>query len=178
MTKQGVFEGLPLNHRENPAGAADTLLAKNAKLRKRCEELTDRCDDLEKRLVEQTRKADELQLQVRQMAEDHTNRNIRRSDPDTSFDAEKANRVYRKEQVQQFVQVFKEAGHGGLTDEQAHDAVGLKSHTPRVADMKRVGLLVATGERRQTKSGRGAKVYRLSQFAWEIMNDGTGKEEE
>jgi hypothetical protein len=86
---------------------------------------------------------------------------VRTGDGDTSREAEAANRLVRREQVQQFVVVFQDAGDRGLTDEEAHDAVGLQSHTPRVADMKRAGMLEPTGERRATKSGATAHVYRL-----------------
>lgn len=86
---------------------------------------------------------------------------VRNTDGDTSREAEEGNRAIRREQIQKFVAVFHAAGDDGLTDEQAHDAVGLQSHTPRVADMKRAGMLEPTGQRRATKSGATARVYRL-----------------
>lgn len=96
---------------------------------------------------------------------------VRTGDGDTSREAEAGNRLVRREQVQQFVAAFREAGGRGLTDEEAHDAVGLQSHTPRVADMKRAGMLEPTGERRATKSGATAHVYRLVN-EWKGQTDG------
>lgn len=96
---------------------------------------------------------------------------VRAADGDTSTDAEAANRLIRREQVQKFVTAFEAAGARGLTDEEAHDVVGLQSHTPRVADMKRAGYLEVTGERRATKSGATARVYRLVK-EWKGQSDG------
>ncbi len=98
-------------------------------------------------------------------------RMVRGRDPVTSFDAEATNRVFRKAQIQDFAQAFWTSSVDGLTDEEAHDKVGLVSHTPRIGDMKRAGLLVGTGERRVTKSGSKAKVYKLTEHGQKLMRE-------
>ncbi len=113
----------------------------------------------------------DLARQVAEMIDLRSKRMVRGSNPVTSFDAESTNRVFRKAQIQDFARVFSTAGGKGLTDEQAHDDVGLVSHTPRIGDMKRAGLLVGTGERRATKSGSKAKVYKLTEYGQKLMRE-------
>lgn len=157
---QNLFENV-----RRPWDLATELEARNAHLQRLCDEMTGRLNALE--AAERKNLANLAAFQrenaaLRERARDKTLRPmVRNTDGDTSREAEDGNRAIRREQIQKFVAVFQAAGDAGLTDEQAHDALGLQSHTPRVADMKRAGMLEHTGERRATKSGATARVYRL-----------------
>lgn len=147
----------------------ELLLTENKHLNARCDELLTELKRLEAALNVASERNRDLAAQVKQMRDDMLKPMVRTSDPSTSMEAEEQNAIWRKEQIQQFVTVFREAGIKGLTDEQAHDIIGLQSHTPRVADLKRAGFLVATGEKRVTKSGSKARVYKLSPLAWQFI---------
>lgn len=151
----------------------------NDALTKRCEELETKCRRLERENLEAQEHLRRMGDEVKRMREDMLNESLERgkvraSDPVTSFSAEEANRVIRKKQANDFIAAFRDAGDRGLTDEEAHDAVGLLSHTPRVADLKRAKFIQATGTTRPTKSGSRAKVYRLTAPARSYLNEGNG----
>ena len=68
---------------------------------------------------------------------------------------------YRRELV---FDAIKDAGLYGLTDEKGASATGLsaQSYTPRRNELVKLGLVVDTGRRRRTRSGRQAAVWMLS----------------
>lgn len=59
---------------------------------------------------------------------------------------------------------FERAGSYGLTDEEGEIALDLKSqsYTPRRSELVKLGLVVDSGERRLTTSGRPAAVWILA----------------
>lgn len=153
--KERLDKAIATNNRQLETKGAhlsrlETLAVENEKLK-------EKCADLERQV------ADMIDLRSKRM--------VRRGDPVTSFNAEAANKVFRKAQIQDFALAFWVSPVEGLTDEEAHDKVGLVSHTPRIGDMKRAGLLVSTGERRATKSGSKAKVYKLTEMGKKLMRE-------
>jgi hypothetical protein len=59
-----------------------------------------------------------------------------------------------------------EAGRGGLTNDQIQERTGMLEQTlnPRVYELRAAGLIMRSGERRPTRSGRNAHVLIVNPF--------------
>lgn len=83
---------------------------------------------------------------------------------DTSGSAAEQNKPVARSLRETVLQWFIKQGPQGGTDEECQLALGLKcqTQTPRRVELCRLGLLVDSGERRMTTSGRKAVVWRVN----------------
>ena len=86
------------------------------------------------------------------------------NDTDSKAAAEKLDRA---RQAAITLSALIDAGPSGLTTEQIEHKTGQRHQTAsaRVLELREAGLIVATGERRRTTSGRTAAVYRVTTVA-------------
>jgi hypothetical protein len=80
----------------------------------------------------------------------------RASDPATSHAA--ARSLDTRTIVAQLSRAYRDAGGRGLTDEVASDIVGADGAWKRCSELRKLGLIVATGETRDGSSGRAQRV--------------------
>lgn len=101
---------------------------------------------------------------------------VRRTDPETSHQAARANRPQRNSQRQRLLGAFANnaAVHGdGLTDEEAGDLVGLDhvAATRRLSELRQCGWIAPTGTTRPTRSGCESMVCLLTDAGREVLGD-------
>lgn len=78
----------------------------------------------------------------------------RTSDPITSQDAASTE---KSAQESAFLKLFRE--RGALSDSEAHEILGLVSHTPRIKSLVERGLLKYAGYKKATASGGMSRVF-------------------
>lgn len=92
-------------------------------------------------------------------------KHARSNDPDTSKQAACENKLYRNELMRSLLMAFLAAGQTGFTDEEAGErVVGLlnRSWWKRCSDLRAVGFIEPTGEKRRTSQGSLARVSRIT----------------
>lgn len=83
---------------------------------------------------------------------------FRKDDPPTSADA--ARSISPDALCQRLLTEYQLAGPAGLTDEQAAFRANIEGGWKRCSDLRRMGLIEPTGERRPNRSGRDGMVCR------------------
>jgi len=91
--------------------------------------------------------------------------NHRATDPATSSMAARSLTAASSNRAS-LLEAYRRAGNAGLTDEQAATAAGLDAtagYWKRCSDLRRLGLISATGEIRNQESGRAAMVCAITE---------------
>lgn len=91
----------------------------------------------------------------------------RKTDPDTSHMAAGINRCRRNELMRELLYAFVSGGNSGFTDEQAYHRMahvdgGDRSWWKRCSDLRQLGFILPTGEKRKTVTGAYARVCSIT----------------
>jgi len=89
------------------------------------------------------------------------------ANPETSHEAAESMRQAAPSVRQRIMQVIKDSGLHGATDDEIEQITGLRHQTASAArrSLSKVGHVVDSGERRKTSSGRNAIVWIKNPYA-------------
>ena len=93
---------------------------------------------------------------------------FRVTDPETSREAANKVQPRRGSQAMQILALYDNIG--GLTDEQAVEISGLVGGWKRCSDLRRLGFITDTGDRRKTLGGCQAMVCRITPAGIEALS--------